>query len=139
MKRNLTQKHEKILAEALERIQLNVIDESKSPLVLDTEHIYILQEPESYKLNAEIYKIGYTKHIHTRKNNYPSGSQYKNIWVCKNGRALETKIKAKLNNTPNIYLAKGTEYFCGNYFVIQQIVNNIWTDEYIPENLRIDD
>ena len=81
---------------------------------MEGEGIYLLREREFVRLNEDVYKIGRSKNIKNRMNNYPKGSSIELMMGCQDSVAVE---KALLDIFRKKFIPKteyGAEYFYGD-------------------------
>jgi len=90
------------------------------------EGLYLLQTREFVSLNKEIYKIGRSRNVTNRVNQYPNGTNIMLMIKCKNSNICETNL---INLFKDKFIQQrfyGTEYFEGNcYDMIQEICDYV--------------
>jgi len=81
---------------------------------MEGEGIYLLREREFARLNEDVYKIGRSKNIKNRMNNYPKGSSIELMMGCQDSVSVE---KSLLDIFRKKFIPKteyGAEYFYGD-------------------------
>lgn len=96
--------------------------------------IYLLQEPEDF--NSEVYKIGKSIEMYTRRQGYPKASIVYFTRYVSNIDDIERLIKKKFNQI--FVLDRGREYFFGDKNKMRIEINNI-IDKYESSNQNITD
>ena len=81
---------------------------------MESEGIYLLREREFIRLNEDIYKIGRSKHIKTRMNSYPKGSDIELMMGCNDSIKCEKQLLEIFRTTFIQRKEYGSEYFEGD-------------------------
>jgi hypothetical protein len=95
--------------------------------VISSEYIYLLQLRESVQLKENVFKLGRTCQMNSKRfNQYPKGSILLLQIACTNSVQLESDIKAMFAQKYIPWKAYGTEYFKGDHCeMIADICNMI--------------
>jgi hypothetical protein len=111
------------------------------------EAVYIVQTRESIRMNENVYKIGRTAQLYTKRfTSYPKNSDLKIQMSVTNSKDVEYKIKEKFKQKFNQRKDMGIEYFEGPYHDLlaefMHIVNSCDTKNNITldfgkENLKL--
>lgn len=105
---------------------------------MEGEGIYLLREREFARLNEDVYKIGRSKNIKNRMNNYPKGSSIELMMGCQDSVAVE---KSLLDIFRKKFIPKteyGAEYFYGDKLtMIRTITDFINTNASINTLISI--
>jgi hypothetical protein len=92
------------------------------------EYIYIIHCAQH--INTNIYKVGRTKDILRRYNDYPKGSKILLTLSCDNSKLMETKILNYLKESANYlhYKPAGNEYFQCDIKILKSDIQKILSE-----------
>ena len=94
------------------------------------QHVYMLRERESIRLNENIYKIGKTTQIPKKRfNSYPKNSELILCLQVNNCHNIENEIKKIFTRKFNKRHDHGSEYFEGDINAMRQEFQNIVNKE----------